>query len=46
MQPSVENMDMTFSYKNVNSSVTDDYEHDMLVIPPSQMELDKAEEAR
>lgn len=30
----------------MNNSVTDDYEHDLLTIIPSEMELEKAEEAR
>ena len=38
--------DPTFSQKNVNSSVTEEYEHNLVTIEPSEMELEKAEQAR
>lgn len=39
-------LDPTFSQKNVNSSVTEEYEHNLVTIEPSEMELEKAEQAR
>ena len=39
-------MDPAFSQKNVNSSVTEEYEHPVVTIQPSEMELEKAEAAR
>ena len=50
MQPSInapmgtipeEIMDPVFSEKNVNNSITDDYEHPMVTIEPSEMEIEK-----
>lgn len=35
-----------FSQKNVNSSITEDYEHNLVTIEPSEMELEKAEAAK
>lgn len=35
-----------FSQKNINSSVTEEYEHNLVSIEPSEMELEKAEQAR
>ena len=39
-------MDPTFSQRNVNSSVTEEYEHNLVTIEPSEMELEKAEAAK
>ena len=41
-----EGMEQAFSQKNVNSSVTEEYEHPLVTIAPSEMELEKAEAAR
>ena len=41
-----EEIDQPFSQKNVNNSVTEDYEHQLVTIEPSEMELEKAEAAR
>ena len=35
-----------FSKQIVNSSVTEEYEHNLVTIEPSEMELEKAEQAR
>ena len=34
-------MDPVFSHKNVNNSITEDYEHNLVTIEPSEMELEK-----
>ena len=39
-------MDPIFSQKNVNNSITDDYEHNLVTIEPSEMELEKMEEEK
>lgn len=39
-------MDPVFSYKNVNNSITDDYEHPMVTIEPSEMELEKIKQEK
>ena len=39
-------MDPVFSQKNVNNSITDDYEHNLVTIEPSEMELEKMEEEK
>ena len=39
-------MDPDFSEKNLNTSVNEDYKHNVVTIEPSEMELEKAEEAR
>ena len=39
-------MDPIFSYKNVNNSITDDYEHPMVTIEPSEMELEKIQQEK
>ena len=39
-------MDPYFSKQIVNSSVTEEYEHNLVTIEPSEMELEKAEQAR
>lgn len=44
--PSVDQVDMTFSQKNVTCSVTDEYEHDLMTILPSEMQLEKIEEEK
>ena len=35
-----------FSQKNVNSSITEEYEHNLTTIQPSEMDLEKAEAAK
>ena len=39
-------MDPTLSQKNVSNSITEEYQHNIVTIEPSDLELEKAEEAR
>jgi len=39
-------MDPTFSQRNVSITVTEEYEHNLVTIEPSDMEIEKAEETR
>ncbi len=39
-------MDPTLSQKNVNNSITEEYQHNIVTIEPSEMEIEKAEAAK
>lgn len=38
--------DPALSQKNVNISITEEYHHNLVTIDPSELELEKAEEAK
>ena len=42
----LDGMGPTFSQQNVNNSITEEYEHNIVTIEPSEMEIEKAEAAK